>query len=89
VAYTLEFTRNFVRQFERLDRPVQQRIYRKLEEVKENPYRFKPLSGPLKGCFRIHVGPFRVIYLPQMDGRKVILLDVEAREKVYRKGPTV
>jgi mRNA-degrading endonuclease RelE of RelBE toxin-antitoxin system len=33
----------------------------------------------------MHVGKYRVIYLPKKDIRKVFLIDVDLRSRVYQK----
>ncbi len=83
--YSLEFTKLFVKQFEKLDRANQKRVYAKILELKKNPFRHKALTGPFKGCYSMHVGKYRVIYLPKKDIRKVFLIDVDLRSKVYQK----
>jgi len=84
MPYELEFTDIFVSQFEKLGKEHQKRIYKKIQELKEDPYRHKALTGPFKGCFRLRVGNYRIIYMPQ-DTEKVILIDVDLRKKVYKK----
>jgi len=84
MPYELEFTDIFVSQFEKLGKEQQKRIYKKIQELKENPYRYKALTGPFKGCFRLRVGNYRIIYMPQ-DTEKIILIDVDLRKKVYKK----
>ncbi len=86
--YTLEFTRIFVQQFGKLDRSIQKQVYSKILKLKSNPFRHKPLKGPFKGCYRLHVGNYRVIYLPKRDQKKVFLIDVDLRSRVYRKDLT-
>ncbi len=81
----MEFTENFVKQFKRLDRDVQKQVFKKIQSLKEDPYRYKPLKYPLGGCFRLRVGKYRVIYMPNEDTKKVFLIDVDLREKIYKK----
>jgi mRNA interferase RelE/StbE len=85
MLYTLEFTELFTRQFEKLDKAIRRRVYNKIQELKENPYRYKALSGPFKGCFSLRVGNYRVIYMPRKDIKKIFLIDVDLREKVYTR----
>lgn len=85
MSYLLEFTENFVSQFEKLDKEIRRRVYKKIQSLKEDPYRYKPLSHPFAGCFRLRIGKYRVIYMPQEETKKVFLIDVDHREKVYTK----
>jgi len=85
MSYELEFTELFVAQFEKLEKVDRERVYRKIRELKENPYRHKALTYPFMGCFRLRVGNFRVIYMPIERVRKVILIDVDLRKRVYKR----
>lgn len=85
MPYELEFTELFVEQFEKLEKDNRERIYRKIQELKENPYRHKALTYPFGGCFRIRVGNFRVIYMPIERMKKVVLVDVGLRKKIYKR----
>jgi len=85
MLYELEFTDLFVSQFEKLGKEHQKRIYKKIQELKENPYRHKALTAPFKGCFRLRVGNYRIVYMPLKDTGKIILIDVDLRKKVYKK----
>jgi len=55
MPYELEFTELFVAQFEKLEKADRERIHRKIQELKENPYRHKALTYLFGGCFRIRV----------------------------------
>ncbi len=48
--------------FYKLDLSFQQRIKKKIEEVAENPERYKHLHYDLKGSCRIWIGKLRVIF---------------------------
>jgi len=47
MPYELEFTDIFVSQFEKLGKEQQRQIYKKIQEVKENPYKYKAQGGKL------------------------------------------
>jgi len=85
MSYELEFTKLFVAQFERLEKEDQRRVYRSVQKLKESPYRYKRLTDPFRGCFRLRVGNFRVIYMPMEHAKKVVLIDVDVRKRVYKK----
>lgn len=43
--------------------PVQSKAMdKKIQEILENPLKFKPLRRPLEGTRRVHVGSFVLIY---------------------------
>lgn len=85
MSYELEFTKLFITQFEGLEKENQKRVYKGIQKLKENPYRYKRLTDPFRGCFRLRVGNFRVIYVPIEHAKKVILIDVDVRKRVYKK----
>jgi YafQ family addiction module toxin component len=65
--------------------PVQLKaIAKKLEEVVENPHRFKPLSNVLKGLRRVHFGNFVLVYSIDEKNKTVILEDFDHHDKIYR-----
>ena len=85
MPYELEFTKLFVAQFEKLEKEYQKRVYKGIQKLKEDPYRYKKLTDPFRGCFRLRIGDFRVIYMPIEHAKKVILIDVDVRKRVYKK----
>ena len=64
--YKLAIKENLDRKFKKLkkkDRELLVLIDRKVEEILDNPYRFKPLRKPLQNKRRVHVGgSFVLIY---------------------------
>lgn len=83
--YTLEFTEIFVKQFNKLSKTDQMGVYKKIQNLKSRPQRHKPLRGPFKGCFRIRVGGLRVIYMIMEKEKRVYLIDVDLRKRIYKK----
>ena len=59
-------------------------INRIVEKLKENPYQFKPLSGPLSGLRSAKTFSFRVIYRIENKQLIVEVITVEHRKDVYR-----
>jgi YafQ family addiction module toxin component len=59
-------------------------ISKKIEELRINPERFKPLRGSMKGERRIHFGHFVMIF--EIDYKKGIvrILDFDHHDKIYR-----
>lgn len=60
--YSILPTKEFSKDFKRLDKVEQERIKKKVEEVAYNPERYKHLHYNLKGSCRLWIGKFRVIY---------------------------
>lgn len=71
------------RYFEKLDRPTQKRIKKKLEQLAEEPYsaqHSKPLHGFDKRTAR--VGGYRIIF--QIVGEMLRVVDIGPRGDIYK-----
>jgi len=60
-------------------------ITKKLEEIVENPHRFKPLSNIMKGLRRVHFGSYVLVYSIDEKNKTVILEDFDHHDEIYRK----
>lgn len=86
--YALETREHVDKVFRKLGKrnPGQmQVISRKIEEILENPHRFKPMHFPLAGMRRIHFGNFVLLFSVDEERKTVVLEDYERHDKVYRK----
>ncbi len=50
-------------------------IYKKLEQILEDPYRFKPLRSDMKEYREVHIDKHFVLVYSIDEGRKVVILD--------------
>ena len=85
--WIVELTPRAENSLRRLDRSVQVRVVGKLREIQgaDDPRNFlKPMTGPLKGFFRLRVGSYRVIVDVQDERCVVLAVDVGHRSTVYR-----
>ncbi|HNW05668.1 MAG TPA: type II toxin-antitoxin system RelE/ParE family toxin [archaeon] len=64
-----------------LDKKIEDQIFKKLEQLSENPELGKPLSHELSGCRSLHIGNYRVIYEFKSD--KIYILSVGHRKYIY------
>lgn len=71
--YKILPTKNFEKDFKKLDQFFQDRIKRKIEEVAENPTRYKNMFGDFKGSSRIRVGKLRIIFSYDIQKRELYL----------------
>ncbi len=62
MPYKILPTKEFSKDFKKLDRFIQKKIKDKIEEVSQTPDRYKHLHYDLKGSCRIWVGKLRVIF---------------------------
>ena len=86
--YKLAIKENLDRKFKKLkkkDREMLALIDRKVQEILDNPYRFKPLRKPLQNKRRVHIGgSFVLIYKVNEDEKKVTLLDFDHHDNIYK-----
>lgn len=62
MSYKILPTKEFSKDFKKLDNQVQDRTKRKVEEVAEDPTRYKHLHYDLKGSCRLWIGKLRIIF---------------------------
>ena len=88
MAYSLEVEEHTERKFRKLakkDKAQLEIINRKIQEILENPYQFKPLRGDMHGARRVHIGKsFVLIYEVEEDRKLVRILDYEHHDNVYK-----
>lgn len=59
-------------------------IDKKISQILNNPYHFKPLKANLKGIRRVHINNHFVLTYDIDEKKKIIkLLDYEHHDKVY------
>ncbi|MCF7910494.1 type II toxin-antitoxin system mRNA interferase toxin, RelE/StbE family [Candidatus Pacearchaeota archaeon] len=59
-------------------------ISKKIKEIRENPYRFKPLRKPLQGFWRVHIGNYVLIYSIDEKRKKIIIERYKPHDAVYK-----
>jgi len=58
---------------------------RKIKEILENPYRFKPLTANMVGQRRVHIGKSSVLTYEILEQDKIVrLLDFDHHDMVYK-----
>ena len=86
--YKLAIKENLDRKFKKLkkkDREMLVLIDRKVQEILDNPYRFKSLKKPLQNKRRVHIGgSFVLIYEVNEDEKIVTLLDFDHHDNIYK-----
>ena len=86
--YKLAIKENLDRKFKKLkkkDRELLVLIDRKVQEILDNPYRFKPLRKPLQNKRRVHIGgSFVLVYEINEEEKTVTLLDFDHHDNIYK-----
>ena len=82
--YSVKFSKTVLKSFKRLDRKIQALALKALERLKENPKIGVPLTGNLKGFWKLRFSRYRIIY--QLENRKLIIIvfDIGHRKDIYK-----
>lgn len=89
MSYSLRVKPHLIKIFEKLAKkdPIQhEAIQRKVKQILEDPHRFKPLSGSMKGKYRVHImGSFVLVFVVLEDENAVELWDYDHHDNIYSK----
>ncbi len=86
MTYELEISEKLQKEFEKIKRkdPLQADILkRKIKEILEDPYRFKPLTGNMAGIRRTHIKNFVLTFEIHENEKIVRLLDYDHHDTIY------
>ena len=83
MSYTLVISPKLLKKLEKLDKAEKERISDKINDILENPEKYKPLRYELKGLRSARAGKWRIIY--RVEGNEVIILSIGHRKNVYEK----
>jgi len=84
MTYDVIWTDPAERQLRKLDRSVARRIYEKVGELADDPFRSvrRLVGAPL---FRLRVGSYRVLLDIQSNQLRILVLQVGPRKSVYNR----
>ena len=86
--YKLAIKEKLDKKFKKLqkkDKEMVRIIERKVQDILEDPYRFKPLRKPLQNKRRVHSGgSFVLIYEVNEEEKMVTLFDFDHHDNVYK-----
>jgi mRNA interferase RelE/StbE len=79
----IEWTEDAIRDIEKLDSPVGQRILRKFSWLSNNFEAItpEPLSGEFKGMFKFRIGDWRVLYT--IEEQTLVIQLIGHRRQIY------
>jgi len=78
----VEIEPDLLKEIKRLDKGLRERFYKGIEKLVTNPDAGKPLQYDFKGCRRIRIDPFRIIY--KLKEETIFILAFEHRGIVYK-----
>jgi len=88
MTYKIEVSEQLDRKLEKLSKKSKTQlkaINKKVEEILENPQRFKPLRGDKKRARRVHIKKsFVLVYEIDEEGKTIKLLDYDHHDKIYK-----
>ncbi|MCD6570695.1 MAG: type II toxin-antitoxin system RelE/ParE family toxin [Deltaproteobacteria bacterium] len=86
--YRLAIKEKLDKKFKKLqkkDKEMLRIIDRKVQDILDDPYHFKPLRKPLQNKRRVHIGgSFVLIYEINEEEEVVTLLDFDHRDNIYK-----
>jgi YafQ family addiction module toxin component len=87
-VYKLAIKESLDKKFKKLqkkDKEMLRLIYKKVQDMLEDPYLFKPLRKPLQNKRRVHVGgSFVLVYEINEKEKIVILCDFDHHDNIYK-----
>lgn len=73
-----------LRKLKNKDRKTYDRVISKIIELSHNPYSGKPLRSILKGKWRVHIGPFILLYQIDEEHKTLTFLEFEHHNNAYK-----
>ena len=58
-------------------------ISKKIMEIRENPYHFKPLRNPMQNYRRVHIGNYVLVFSIDESNKTVIIERYRHHDEVY------
>jgi len=83
MAFSLEVTRRFEKDFRKLPFDIRRRVDAEARGLENDPFLGKRLRGEFEGSHSLRIGDYRLIYRVIMSEKRVILMIVAHRHKVY------
>ena len=86
MAYKAIWHEETLKDLKKLNRTAAKKIVAKVKNclIKDPIKLGTPLKGTLKGLHRYRVGKYRVIYVIDQAEKKIIILNVNHRRKIYK-----
>jgi mRNA interferase RelE/StbE len=82
--YTVIYDEEALQKLERLEKKIRKRIFEKITSTKEKPFHyFERLTG--RGEYKLRVGDYRIIAEIDEKAKRITVLFVDHRKKVYNK----
>jgi len=87
MKYLLQIEEGVYKTFKRLEKKNKKQLHiinKKIKQICENPYHFKPLKGDMKGSRRVHIDKSFVLIYDVDESNKIIkIIDYNHHDKIY------
>lgn len=83
--YSVKFSRTALKNFRKLDKKIQALSQKAIERLRKDPKLGYPLTGSLKGFWKIRFSRYRIIYQIKEKQLIIIVFDVGHRKDIYKK----
>ena len=85
MSYRLLYTHRAVRDIEKLDSQIKERIGKTLLRYERDPLQYaEKLTQSAIGSYRFRIGDYRVVF--DLDGEEIVVLRVGHRREIYKRG---
>jgi mRNA interferase RelE/StbE len=86
LAYNVIWHEGTLKDLKKLNRTSVKKIVAKVKNyLIQDPVKLgTPLKGNLKGLYRYRIGEYRVIYVIDQAEKKIIILKINHRRKIYK-----
>lgn len=86
MAYKAIWHEETLKDLKKLNQTISKKIVAKVKNyLIQDPVKLgTPLKGNLKGLYRHRIGEYRVIYVIDQTEKKIIILNVNHRKKIYK-----
>lgn len=82
--YEIIFRNPAKRFLKKIDKNSQKKVLEKIQKLKNNPRIGKPLTGNLKGFWRLRQDNYRIVYRIKDQELIVYVMNIGSRENIYK-----
>ena len=85
--FSIKYSNQAAKFIKKSEKETSQRIIKKLEELKKNPFPhdMKSIKGSDEKFYRVRVGDFRILYEVDKKNNLIGIIKIDKRSKVYKK----
>ena len=81
MTFEIIWSKNASKEIEKLEKIIAGRIFKKISELKENPYSKDLIKLKSEEGFRLRIGDYRVILT--IEKNKILILKIGHRKNIY------